>query len=75
LENLNKQFLIEFIHPRFKPMGSYWGKFYQKFWTIKKYMGIPIVIFIGKVTASAMGKNRPKFAFGTVIFMAAGTAI
>ena|GEM_PF-2617803 len=38
-------------------------------------MGIPIVIFTGKVTASAMGRKRPGFAFGTDIFMAAGTAI
>ena len=32
-------------------------------------------MFTGKVTAKAMGKNNPGFAFGTVIFMAAGTAI
>ena len=33
------------------------------------------MIFIGNVTASAIGKNNPGFAFGTVIFMAAGTAM
>ena len=36
---------------------------------------MPTVIFIGKVTASAMGKNKPGFASGTEIFIAAGTAI
>ena len=31
--------------------------FYPKvFSTIRKYIGIPIVIFMGKVTAKAMGK-------------------
>ena len=34
-----------------------------------------MVIFTGKVTASAIGKNKPGFAFGTDIFIAAGTAI
>ena len=29
----------------------------------------------GKVTAKAMGKKIPGFAFGTAIFIAAGTAI
>ena len=33
------------------------------------------MIFIGKVTASAIGKKSPGFALGTVIFIAAGTAI
>jgi hypothetical protein len=36
---------------------------------------MPMVILIGKVTAKAMGKNKPGFAFGADIFMAAGTAI
>jgi len=36
---------------------------------------MPIVMFIGNVTASAIGKNNPGFAFGVVIFMAAGTAM
>lgn len=43
--------------------------------TIKKYKGIPTVMFIGKVTASAMGRYNPGFALGTVIFIAAGTAM
>ena len=30
---------------------------------------------MGKVTAKAIGKNKPGLAFGTVIFIAAGTAI
>lgn len=34
-----------------------------------------MVMFSGKVTASAIGKNNPGFAFGTAIFMVAGTAI
>jgi hypothetical protein len=34
-----------------------------------------MVIFIGKVTARAIGKKRPGLAFGTDIFIAAGTAI
>ena len=34
-----------------------------------------MVMLTGKVTASAIGKNNPGLAFGTVIFMAAGTAI
>ncbi len=34
-----------------------------------------MVIFIGNVTARAMGINTPGFAFGTEIFIAAGTAI
>lgn len=34
-----------------------------------------MVIFTGKVTAKAMGKNKPGLAFGTEIFMAAGTAM
>ncbi len=29
----------------------------------------------GKVTARAIGKNNPGFAFGATIFIAAGTAI
>lgn len=36
---------------------------------------MPIVIFIGKVIASAIGKNNPGFAFGIEILMAAGTAM
>jgi hypothetical protein len=32
-------------------------------------------MFTGNVMASAMGKNKPGLALGTVIFMAAGTAI
>ena len=32
-------------------------------------------MFNGKVTAKAMGRNRPGLALGTEIFMAAGTAI
>lgn len=36
---------------------------------------MPIVMFIGKVTASAIGKNSPGLAFGVVIFIAAGTAM
>lgn len=43
--------------------------------TICQYNGIPTVIFIGKVTASAMGSNKPGFDLGAAIFMAAGTAI
>lgn len=42
---------------------------------IAKYNGIPIVILTGKVTANAIGKNNPAFAFGTDIFIAAGTAM
>jgi hypothetical protein len=34
-----------------------------------------MVMFTGKVIANAMGKNSPKFAFGTVIFIAAGNHI
>ena len=34
-----------------------------------------MVMFTGKVTAKAIGRNNPGLAFGTVIFMAAGTAI
>ena len=34
-----------------------------------------MVILSGKVTAKAIGKNNPGFAFGTAIFIAAGTAI
>lgn len=34
-----------------------------------------MVIFKGKVTASAIGRNKPGLAFGATIFMAAGTAI
>jgi len=34
-----------------------------------------MVMFTGNVTASAIGKNRPGFAFGTDTFMAAGTAM
>ena len=36
---------------------------------------MPIVILTGKVIANAMGKYKPGFAVGTVIFMAAGTAM
>ena len=36
---------------------------------------MPIVILIGKVTASAIGKKSPGFALGTEIFIAAGTAM
>ena len=36
---------------------------------------MPRVILNGKVTAKAIGKNNPGLAFGTVIFIAAGTAI
>jgi hypothetical protein len=32
-------------------------------------------MFMGKVTANAIGRNRPGLAFGTDIFMAAGTAM
>lgn len=42
---------------------------------MRKYKGMPRVILTGKVTASAMGRKSPGFAFGTVIFIAAGTAI
>ena len=38
-------------------------------------MGIPKVMLKGNVTAKAMGKKIPGFAFGTAIFIAAGTAI
>ena len=34
-----------------------------------------MVMFTGKVTAKAMGKNNPGLAFGTDIFIAAGTAM
>ena len=34
-----------------------------------------MVMFTGKVTANAIGKNSPGFASGTAIFMAAGTAM
>jgi hypothetical protein len=34
-----------------------------------------MVMFTGKVTAKAMGIYNPGFALGTVIFIAAGTAI
>ena len=36
---------------------------------------MPNVMLIGKVMASVMGKNKPGLALGTVIFIAAGTAI
>lgn len=36
---------------------------------------MPMVMFTGKVTAKAIGKNKPGLAFGTEIFMAAGTAM
>ena len=36
---------------------------------------MPMVIFTGNVTAKAMGKNKPGLALGTVIFIAAGTAM
>jgi hypothetical protein len=42
---------------------------------MKKYRGIPRVILTGKVIAKVMGRNNPGFALGTVIFIAAGTAI
>ena len=42
---------------------------------IAKYSGIPIVMFTGKVIAKAIGKKSPAFAFGTDIFIAAGTAM
>jgi hypothetical protein len=32
-------------------------------------------MFMGNVTASAIGKNSPGLALGTVIFIAAGTAM
>lgn len=38
-------------------------------------MGIPIVMFTGKVTARAIGKKSPGFDLGTEIFIAAGTAM
>jgi hypothetical protein len=38
-------------------------------------MGMPKVMLNGKVTANAIGKNKPGFAFGATIFIAAGTAI
>ncbi len=47
----------------------------HEFCTNKKYNGIPMVIFTGKVTAKAIGKKSPGFAFGTDIFIAAGTAM
>ena len=34
-----------------------------------------MVMFIGNVIARAMGKNKPGFACGAAIFMAAGTAM
>ena len=34
-----------------------------------------MVMFIGKVMAKAMGKNKPGLAFGAEIFIAAGTAM
>jgi len=34
-----------------------------------------MVMFMGNVTANAMGKYKPGLALGTDIFMAAGTAI
>jgi hypothetical protein len=40
-----------------------------------KYSGIPMVMFMGKVTAKAIGKYRPGSAAGTAIFIAAGTAM
>jgi hypothetical protein len=33
------------------------------------------VILNGNVIANAIGKNKPGFAFGATIFIAAGTAI
>jgi hypothetical protein len=38
-------------------------------------MGIPMVMFTGKVTASAIGIYSPGLAFGTEILIAAGTAM
>jgi hypothetical protein len=60
--------------------NDYWGNGFSKvcfqlFWTSKKYKGMPMVMFTGKVTARAMGRNSPGLALGTDIFMAAGTAI
>ena len=40
-----------------------------------KYQGIPNIMFIGKVMASAMGMYKPALAFGAANFIAAGTAI
>lgn len=34
-----------------------------------------MVIFMGKVMASAIGKYKPGFELGTVTFIAAGTAM
>lgn len=48
---------------------------FQKVLIIKKYRGIPMVMFTGKVIASAIGRKSPGFALGTVIFIAAGTAM
>ena len=42
---------------------------------IRKYSGIPNVIFIGKVMASAIGRSNPGLDCGTEIFIAAGTAM
>ena len=39
------------------------------------YIGIPIVMLTGNVTAKAIGIKIPGFAFGTAIFIAAGTAM
>jgi hypothetical protein len=38
-------------------------------------MGIPIVMLKGKVMANAIGIKIPGLAFGTAIFIAAGTAM
>jgi hypothetical protein len=42
---------------------------------MERYRGMPRVMFSGKVIARAMGIYNPGLAFGTAIFMAAGTAI
>lgn len=47
----------------------------QQLVTIRKYSGIPSVIFSGNVTPSAMGTYNPGSAFGAAMRMAAGTAM
>jgi hypothetical protein len=42
---------------------------------MERYIGIPNVILKGKVIASAIGRKIPGFAFGTAIFIAAGTNV
>jgi hypothetical protein len=41
----------------------------------EKYKGSPIVMLIGKVIASAIGRYIPGLDLGTVTFIAAGTAM